>query len=238
MKDNLESYWVTILFGVFLIGFSVVLTTNYRLRQKGVILTAFVGILFLLGGLLKPNRPRNKKNGTERTPVHSFPYKDKKDILLKRFEESFKEIRLIQDYNWKGITIVTTAVSALLGSTRLFEIKEFGFTLLFGFLAFIFILIGLFFLIRDREPFLEHLVILSRIESLLGLHAPNNQFPDKRLLPFHFEKGADITYEEYIKSNKWKIRSLFFGFLLLYTLLGCLVIFWLILSYLVPVSKG
>jgi hypothetical protein len=36
---------------------------------------------------------------------------DKKDILLKRFEESCKENRLFHDFNWKGVNCIDSCVS-------------------------------------------------------------------------------------------------------------------------------
>jgi hypothetical protein len=196
-----------------------------------IIITIIAGILFVVGVILKPKRSKGEQEITPK-PISTFSSNDKKDILLKRFEESFKEIRQIQDFYWKGITIAATAVSALIGSIEILKLN-FTLKLPFTFLAFIFILIGLFMLIRDREPFLEHLVILSRIESLLGLHERYDQFIDKRLVPDHYEKGANITFEEYIKLNKWKIKSLFFGFFSLYILLAFIVTSWIIASYFV-----
>jgi len=86
------------------------------------------------------------------------------------------------------------------------------------------ITIFLFMIIKDREPFLKQIMIIARTERLLHLHDQFSEFPDGSLLPEEFIRISRLTYEDYIKEQKWKKRSLFFTLVLYHLLLIGIVI--------------
>lgn len=140
---------------------------------------------------------------------------NKIEILLERYKESWNETRLIHDFQWKSMTIVTTTVTAIMALIVIHHELVFA---LFPFSLAI-IILGLMIIIKDREPFLRHIVIISRIEKLLGMHNVFPQFADKSLLPEEYTKITKLTFKEYIKKQKWKKWTLFSLLVLFYCIL-------------------
>lgn len=151
--------------------------------------------------------------------------KDKIEVLIERYKESWNETRLIHDLQWKSITLVTTVTTALMGLIvihhKLIALAPFSLIL---------ISIGLAMIIKDREPLLMQIMIIARIEKLLGLHDDFPQFADRSLLPKKFTEISKLTYEDYIKKQKWKKRTLFFFLVLFHCFLALSVfVLWIIL---------
>ena len=118
------------------------------------------------------------------------------------------------------MTIVTTAVTAIMALIVIHHELVFA---LFPFsLAIIFL--GLMIIIKDREPFLRHIMIIARIEKLLGMHNVFPQFADESLLPKDFTNIPKLTFTQYIKKQKWKKWTLFFLLVLFYCILIIAVI--------------
>ena len=158
--------------------------------------------------------------------------KDKKDILLKRYDVSFSEMRSGVSNVWKSTTIVTGAVPILVGSSEYLKIEKwtpFVIAVLFWF-------VGLVILIRERIAFSEYIGIMARIERILGLHEEYAQFKDGRLLPEGYIKAADYTYKDLRHRLLTKKMSLFFAFLILYVCLIVVLLLWAFLP--VPTSTS
>jgi hypothetical protein len=135
---------------------------------------------------------KNPENNNGNALAQLLPDK-KTDVLLERYRQSWNEIRTIHDIRWKCMTVTTTAATAILGLMLIYVNKRLILTAIAP------LIIGLLITIKDREPFLDHIMIIARIEKLLGLHQDFPQFRDNSLLPSEFTKISAMTYEEYKK---------------------------------------
>lgn len=133
---------------------------------------------------------------------------------------SWKQVTLIRDIEWKTITIVSTTIAALM---CLMAIRP-ELSIPIGVSSSIIIIFGLTITIRHRRPFLNHMMIIARIEKLLGLHAVFPDLPSKRLLPKEFLIPATLTYDDYMRQYKWRIGSTFFYIVFFYIILFLTVI--------------
>lgn len=154
---------------------------------------------------------------------------EKTDVLLERYRQSWNETRTMHEIQWKCVTVTTTAATAILGLMVLYiKLDDFVLSALAP------LIIGLLITIKDRDPFLNHIMIIARIEKLLGLHENFPQFPDNSLLPREFVKISEMTYKEYKKQQKWKKKSGFVGLVSIYAIYSIAILFiWIALRFFV-----
>jgi hypothetical protein len=225
IKDNLANYWRTILFGVFLISCGIAITYVDDFKQTIIFETLFLGILLSLGSIFKPEKPKKTTVKKENLLLQLSPEK-RIDVYLERYRQSWNETRTIHEIQWKCVTVTTTVAAAILGLLVYVKWDDLILTALAP------LVIGLLITIKDRDPFLNHIMIIARIEKLLRLHEDFPQLPDNSLLPSEYTEISEKTYEEYKKQQKWKIKSGFVGLVVIYILYAiAILVLWIFLRF-------
>ena len=113
---------------------------------------------------------------------------DKK--LIELYKTKWDEIRLIHNMQWKVVTVFGAIV---VGSVVLtYEIPDYK--LFFLSIAFLNILIGMFFISRYRPPFLTSVWVISKIEEKLEFHK-------EPWFPIEWKKIADKDLNSYVKNK-------------------------------------
>jgi len=79
IRDNPESYWITILFGGFLISCALVLFFVHNLKQIVAYITLIAGIFFVVGGCLE--RRKKKKEPTGENPLEKIKCRHDAQLL-------------------------------------------------------------------------------------------------------------------------------------------------------------
>ena len=197
-----------------------ILVQPYPFASGGLVMIVGL-ILVLFATSMVASECRKEKD--EESPAKSVKHlgitdivpEKKTDVLLERYRQSWNQQILIHDLQWKGITILAPVITALLG---LVVIKR-ELVIPMSLSSIVLISAGLFITYRNREVFLQHMMIIARTEKLLGLHESYPELEGRKLLPEVFIDIANKTYEDFIRSQFWKWKSTFFGIFCLYNAL-------------------
>jgi hypothetical protein len=200
-----------VIFGIMVANVITLVVTTVVRPQKSHDRTEAAGI----------TAPRKTRKGTEEGKGSNTKMQENNEVrvLLERYRQSWNMVRLIHDTQWKSMTVVITIVGVFMGisSTRPSLLIPLSVS------SFFLIALGASMLVKDRVPFLSHMMIIARIEELLDLQRSFPQFRDGFLLPAEFIATTGKTYNQYLKEMKWKKTSLFFLLLLFYVFLAVAV---------------
>lgn len=117
LRDNIRSNWIPFLFGIYLILFSIILAMSHDLKQIILIMIAILGILLVVGVILKPRQSNNLKENLKKNEI------DPKTLK----EYLFEETKIVQDiikrmasnsFQLKAWTVTLVVATMLLKGTN------------------------------------------------------------------------------------------------------------------------
>lgn len=111
-KENINDYWVGFLFGVFLISCSAVLFLVHDLEQTFVFMILVLGILFVIGSVLKPRISKTVPLNENHVDKPFTP--DSTERLLVQYKENQENQRSLVRLLWEIPTIAIAISSAFL----------------------------------------------------------------------------------------------------------------------------
>ena len=172
---------------------------------------------------------------------------EKPELLLAFYTDMESNAKFVVDKMWTNVRFFTTITSALLtisialyGSAKLQALINLGTHLKSAVFAIIPLLvvvisfIGIKNLRREYIRFLEWVVVVNKLEELLGLNEEirTNIYPrDKYLFPKHFIEKQYESSEKFISESLKRKRTLFYYFKLLhiaYIVISLLIVFMIL----------
>lgn len=135
-------------------------------------------------------------------------------VLLGVYSDQWNHLLHLHDIEWKCAVVIGVVVVGLMGLAHFVPKLAVPFIIV----AFANVFAGVRVITRFRVDFLSKIMVLARIEKLLGLYREYPQFKDGRLLP----SGWDISnrsFDEWVRKQKYAWHTRYFAFVVFFALL-------------------